>query len=368
MLLTPLSPVYHRSEQAIIVCYHMVTSDSVPLSDVTAFYYIATKSVNLPHHMQVIPSAVHPIIVQATKEELAGQTAAFFQKGLEGADNSQIAYASDLEHVEAWLMQHGLAPLPMTPATLATYLSYLAMRHKWATISRRLATIRKWHRLHIQPDPGDNEAVKIVMEGIKRSIGAEPLQAAAFEIEPYKEQIRLIDLTPTGLRDRALLLVGFAGAFRRSELVALDVEGVQFTRDGAVLTYRGSKTNQHGKTEQKALFFSPDPNTCPVRSLQDYIDLLGRSTGPLFVRIRKGDQLTDERLSDKQVARATKQYLGIEYSAHSLRASFVTIAKVNGADDSQIMQQTKHRTRTMIDRYTRVQQVVKHNAAMKLGL
>ena len=323
--------------------------------------------------MQVIPSTDHQVIIHATKEELAQQTAAFFQKGLEGADNSQIAYASDLEHVEAWLMQHGLAPLPMTPATLATYLSDLAMRHKWATICRRLATIRKWHRLHVQPnaarpDPGDNGAVKIVMEGIKRNIGTEPLQAAAFEIEPYKEQIRLIASTPTGLRDRALLLVGFAGAFRRSELVALDVEGVQFTRDGAVLTYRGSKTNQHGKTEQKALFFSPDPDTCPVRALQDYVELLGRLTGPLFVRIRKGDQLTDDRLSDKQVARATKQHLGIEYSAHSLRASFVTIAKLNGADDSQIMQQTKHRTRTMIDRYTRVQQVVKHNAAMKLGL
>jgi site-specific recombinase XerD len=174
--------------------------------------------------------------------------------------------------------------------------------------------------------------------------------------------------TSTGLRDRALLLVCFAGAFRRSELVALDVEGVALTRQGAVLTYRGSKTNQHGHTEQKALFFSPDPDTCPVRALQEYMALLDRTSGPLFVRIRKEEQITAERLSDKQVARTTKHYLGEEYSAHSHRASFVTIAKLNGADDSQIMQQTKHRTRTMIDRYTRVQQVVRHNAAMKLGL
>ena len=175
-------------------------------------------------------------------------------------------------------------------------------------------------------------------------------------------------MTPTGLRDRALLLVCFAGAFRRSELVALNVESIQYTREGAVLTYRGSKTNQYGMTEQKALFFSPDPGTCPVRALQDYTSLLTRQTGPLFVRIRKGEQLTTDRLSDKQVARTTKCYIGEEYSAHSHRASFVTIAKLNGADDSQIMQQTKHRTRTMIDRYTRVQGVVKHNAAMKLGL
>ncbi|WP_229366077.1 tyrosine-type recombinase/integrase [Fibrisoma montanum] len=86
------------------------------------------------------------------------------------------------------------------------------------------------------------------------------------------------------------------------------------------------------------------------------------------MRIRKGERITTDQLSDKQVARTVKQYLGDDYSAHSLRASFVTIAKINGADDSQIMQQTKHRTLTMIDRYTRVQQVVKHNAALKLGL
>ncbi|PHK25689.1 integrase [Nostoc linckia z16] len=303
-----------------------------------------------------------------TKEELVGQTAAFFKKGIEGAANSQTAYVSDIEHLESWLTQHSLPMLPLTHATLATYLSDLATRHKWATISRRLATIRKWHRLHKQPDPGGDEAVKIVLEGIKRSIGTEPDQAAAFDIIAYKDRVRHIPATPSGVRDRALLLVCFAGAFRRSELVALNVEGVQFTRDGAVLTYQGSKTNQYGKTEQKALFFSPDPDTCPVRALHDYINLLDRQIGPLFVRIRKGEQITTARLSDKQVARTTKEYIGDEYSAHSHRASFVTIAKLNGADDSQIMQQTKHRTRTMIDRYTRVQQVVKHNAAMKLGL
>lgn len=320
--------------------------------------------------LPLIPStdSTQSVVISQTHEQLAAQTTAFFQKGLEGAENSQLAYASDMAHAEAWLKQHGLTPLPMTSATLATYLSSLASENKWATISRRLATLRKWHRLCNHPDPGEGEAIKVVMEGIKRSIGTEPHMSPAFDIEPYKAAIRLIPNTPSGLRDRALLLVGFAGAFRRSELVALDLEGVQFTREGAILSYQGSKTNQYGKTEQKALFFSPDPDTCPVRALQDYISLLERTRGPLFVRIRKGNRITQDRLSDKQVANATKQYIGNEYSAHSLRASFVTIAKLNGADDSQIMQQTKHRTRAMIDRYTRVQQIVKHNAAMKLGL
>ncbi|WP_027303345.1 site-specific integrase [Rudanella lutea] len=303
-----------------------------------------------------------------TQEELAAKTATFLQKGLEGAANTRKAYRADIAGLESWLQENGMGVLPIGPAPLAAYLSDLAGHQKWATISRKLAAIRKWHRLRKHPDPGHDEAVRLVMEGIKRSIGTEPQQAPAFEIDSYKQSVRAIPPTPTGLRDRAMLLVCFAGAFRRSELVALDIESVQFTRQGAVLSYRGSKTNQHGHTEQKALFFSPDPETCPVRALQDYLSLLSRTTGPLFIRIRKGEQITDERLSDKQVARVTKQYLGEDYSAHSHRASFVTIAKLNGADDSQIMQQTKHRTRAMIDRYTRVQEVVKHNAAMKLGL
>ena len=304
----------------------------------------------------------------ATREELAQKTAAFFALGLEGAANTQRAYRSDLNQLRLWLSARELGDLPVSSATLAAYLSDEAARHAWATLSRRMAAIRKWHKLHKHPDPALDDTVQTVLEGIKRSLGTEPTQAPAFEIEEFKAQIRLLPSTPTGLRDRTILLVGFVGAFRRSELVALNVEGIQFTREGAIISYKGSKTNQYGKTEQKAMFFSPDPDTCPVRTLQDYLALLGRSVGPLFVRIRKGDQVTEDRLSDRQVARTVKACLGAEYSAHSLRASFVTISRLNGADDSQIMQQTKHRTRTMIDRYTRIQQVVRHNAAMKLGL
>ncbi|GAB3562760.1 site-specific integrase [Spirosoma luteolum] len=301
-------------------------------------------------------------------EQLTQQTATYFRKGIEGAKNTPIAYTADIQQLRTWLSGQSIIELPVSPATLATYLSDQAKAHKWSTINRRLAAIHKWHRLNNQPDPSIDQTVRVVLEGIKHSIGTEATQAPAFDVHEYKDQVRPIPPTPTGLRDRTLLLVGFAGAFRRSELVALDIEGVQFTRQGAILSYWGSKTNQYGKTEQKALFFSPDPDTCPVRALQDYVSLLERTSGPLFVRIRKGEQVTTDRLSDKQVARTVKLYLGEDYSAHSLRASFVTIAKINGADDSQIMQQTKHRTRAMIDRYTRVQQIVNHNAAMKLGL
>ena len=352
-------------------------SDKLRLSDVK-FHYLATKQESklmvLPAKLMAqalttkIEHAEIGIVLRLTAQELARQTAAYFQKGIEGAENTRKAYRSDIAQLNDWLHRNQLGSLPISPATLATYLSDQASDHKWASVTRRLAAIRKWHQLHQHPDPGRDEAVAVVLEGIKRTIGIEPQQAQAFEMPDYKESIRLIPDTPTGLRDRALLLVGFAGAFRRSELVSLTIEGIQFTRKGAILSYQGSKTNQYGQTEYKALFFSPDETTCPVRALQVYVDLLDRKSGPLFVRIRKGERLTMDRLSDKQVDRTTKQYLGTAYSAHSLRASFVTIAKRNGADDLKIMRQTKHRTRTMIDRYTRIQQVDEHNAALELGL
>ena len=307
-------------------------------------------------------------LVLSSNEQLARRTAAFYEKGVEGADNTRRAYLADIADLRAWLARRELGNLPVSPATLAAYISDLATDRKWATISRRLSAVRQWHRLHKHPSPAADEDLQTVMEGIKRTIGTEPEMTPAFEIEEFKYCIGLIGTTPSGLRDRTLLLAGFEGGFRRAELVGMNIEGVQFTREGAVLTYRGSKTNQHKKTEEKALFYSPDPLICPVRCLKDYMELLCRDSGPLFVRIRKGGQVTEDRLSDKQVARTVKLYLGEKFSAHSLRASFVTIAKLNGADDSQIMQQTKHRTRSMIDRYTRVQQVVRHNAAMKLGL
>lgn len=177
--------------------------------------------------------ATSEIIIRPTHEELAQQTAAFFQKGIEGAKNTRTAYTSDIGLLRTWLADQQLPELPLTSATLALYLSDSATAYKWATISRRLAAIRKWHRVHKHPDPTREETIVIILDGIKRTIGTEPQQAIAFEIENYKDLICEIPPTPTGLRDRALLLVGFTGAFRRSELVALNIEGVQFTKAGA---------------------------------------------------------------------------------------------------------------------------------------
>lgn len=181
--------------------------------------------------------------------------------------------------------------------------------------------------------------------------------------------MREIDIeTVAGLRDRAILLLGFTGAFRRSELSELNLENLRFTEECVIVSLARSKTNQLGQHEEKAIFYSPEAKVCPIRSLQAWVRQLGRETGPVFVSLRKGERVTQARLSDKSINAVVQRYLGPDYSAHSLRASFVTVAKLAGADDSEVMNQTKHKTSAMIRRYTRIDDVRQHNAAQKLGL
>ena len=207
------------------------------------------------------------------------------------------------------------------------------------------------------------------MEGIKRSKGIRQKQAPAFKLKDFKSILRNIEIDSNAkIRDKAIVLLGFTGAFRRSEIVALNIENLFFSEEGVIISMGKSKTNQYGDYEEKALFYSPEAILCPIRSLQNWINKLGLKEGPLFVRVRKGDKITQDRLTDKTINDLVKFYFGVQYSAHSLRASFITIAKLNGADDSEIMRQSKHKTSAMIQRYTRIENIKQHNAAMKLGL
>ena len=289
--------------------------------------------------------------------------------GLEGAVNTQRAYRADLKDFNGWCTTSGQIPFPVSPETLAAYVSHLADTCKWATINRRLAAISKLHQLNNSETPTQNRIFRIVMEGIKRTKGIRQKQAPAFKLNILKQLLREFDTEfNANLRNKALLLLGFTGAFRRSELVALNVEDLDFTDEGLIISLQKSKTNQYGDYEEKAIFYSPEAILCPVRTLKAWIQKLNKTSDALFVRVRKGDRITSDRLTDKTVNDLVKTYFGEEFSAHSLRASFITIAKINGADDSEIMRQSKHKTSAMIQRYTRIEDIKKHNAAMKLGL
>ncbi|MDZ7896942.1 MAG: site-specific integrase [Arcicella sp.] len=289
--------------------------------------------------------------------------------GLAGSANTQRAYKADLKNFNDWCEMNGQIPFPVSPETLAAYVSHLADDCKWATINRRLAAISKLHQMNNLDTPTQNRIFRVVMEGIKRTKGIRQKQAPAFKLNILKQLLREFDTeTNANLRNKTLLLLGFTGAFRRSELVSLNVEDLTFSKEGLIVSLQKSKTNQYGDNEEKAIFYSPEAVLCPVRTLKNWIERMNKTSDALFVRVRKGDKLTTDRLTDKTVNDLVKTYFGNEFSAHSLRASFITIAKINGADDSEIMRQSKHKTSAMIQRYTRIEDIKKHNAGLKLGL
>ena len=301
---------------------------------------------------------------------LVESTSRYVESGLRGAANTIRAYAGDWKRFTSWCQLHQLESLPAPVEALAGFLTELAdAGKKVATIQRHGAAIAKAHELAGLDSPTADKKIKVLLKGIAREKKTRIKQAAAFSLDNFKRTIRTIDVsTPTGLRNRALLLLGFTGAFRRSELEALNIEDLVFDDEGLVVSLDKSKTNQLGQAEEKAIFYSPDPALCPIRSLQAWLRVLGRDTGCVFVSLRKNQQLTTRRMTTKYINLIAQQYLGSGYTAHSLRASFVTVSKLNGADDSKVMNQTKHKTSAMIRRYPRLDNVRQHNSAKELGL
>ncbi len=158
-----------------------------------------------------------------------------------------------------------------------------------------------------------------------------------------------------------------------AELAALNVEDLEFNDGALVVHLARSKTTQYGETEDKAVFYAPNPDHCPVRALRAWLAALGRTSGPLFVKMPRAapDQMaqpSDKRPSAISLNKLVQKRLGPQYSAHSLRVSFVTVAILNGQSHKTIKNQTKQKTDAIIDRYTQLNNVVNYNAAQNLGL
>ena len=309
-----------------------------------------------------------------------------YDSGVRGSAASGRAYATDISELTHWLEEQSLS-LPISSPVLAAYLGHISQELAFTSISRRLSSIRKYHRLAGEADPSAHASVVYLLKGLRRQIARPPKQAPDFKLPQLRgvckdfgrpglsEQTAATDhnaiaLSERELRDRAVLLLGFSGAYRRGELVSLNVGSVEWVNTGAILTLYASKTNQFGAKEQKAIFYASDPSCCPVACLRAYMDKRGGAPDdPLFLRLTRAGRLqVGHRLSAETVNNLLKAYFGADYSAHSLRASFVTIAKERGLDDQKIMQQTKHRSRAMIDRYTRAREIISSNAASELGL
>jgi integrase len=216
--------------------------------------------------------------------------------------------------------------------------------------------------------------VRNTMKGIRRTKGTAPVQKAAALTDDVRAMVDATDAGLIGCRDRALILLGFAGAFRRSELVGLDVDDCAFGKDGLTVTLRRSKTDQQGAGRKVGIPYGANPDTCPVRTMQAWKEQAGIDGGPLFRSINRHGQVQPGRLSGIDVARVVKKLAkraGLDparYAGHSLRAGHATTAAIGGASERSIMNQTGHRSVQMVRRYIREGSLFRENSAGKLGL
>jgi site-specific recombinase XerD len=290
------------------------------------------------------------------------------------AANTRRAYRADWRDFSAWCARHGLSPLPASPETVAVYLADLAGFRKTSTIGRRLSAIAQAHTTAGYASPTAEAAVRQVMSGIRRRHGTRQQGKEAALTADVRAMVGTLDGSVRGLRDRSLLLLGFAGAFRRSELVGLDVADATRSRDGLVVTVRRSKTDQEGAGREVGIPFGSTPATCPVRALEDWLAAAAITDGALFHPIDRHDNVRPTRLTDQSVALVVKRAAlaaGLDaalYAGHSLRSGLATAAAQAGVSERTIMEQTGHKSLPIVRRYIRRGSLFTENAAAKVGL
>ncbi len=290
------------------------------------------------------------------------------------AANTRRAYRADWADFTAWCRDRRLTALPATPETVVLYLSDLAMSRKTSTLQRRLSAISQAHKAADLETPTGHHAVRAVWSGIRRVKGTAQEGKAPAVTRDLRAMVATLPGTLPGLRDRALLLLGFAGAFRRSELAGLDIADVTTTRDGLVVDLRRSKTDQEGEGRRIGIPYGSRPGTCPVRAVQDWLAAAKIASGPLFRGVNRHGQVGKTRLSDRAVALIVKRAAaaaGLDparYAGHSLRAGLATSAAAAGVSERAIMAQTGHKSLPMVRRYIREGSLFNENAAAEVGL
>jgi site-specific recombinase XerD len=291
------------------------------------------------------------------------------------APHTLKAYHIDWSDFSEWCALHHLEFLPAEPQTVALYLSDVARTHKVSTLYRRLSGISQAHQAAGYVTPTTDAQVRLVFQGIRRTLGSAPDQKNAAITAEVRAMVETLSSTALiGVRDRALLLVGFAGAFRCSELVSLDVADVTFSSDGLVVQLRRSKTDQEGEGRKVGLPFGSNPLTCPVRALRAWLDVAAIVRGPIFRPVDRHANIADTRLTDQSVALVVKRCakaagLNAEkYAGHSLRSGLATAAAMAELSERAIMAQTGHKSLPMVRRYIRDGSLFRSNAAAAVGL
>ena len=290
------------------------------------------------------------------------------------AANTRRGYDGDFARFGAWCSSKGLASLPATPTTVAVYLAALADDGKRvATLERALAGIVAAQRAGGVDWPKGNRVIRDTLAGIRRRLGVAPSKKAPVLVDELSRMVGTLGADVAGLRDRALLTLGWFGAFRRSELVALTVADLERTREGLVVTVRRSKTDQEGEGMVKGLPYASNTALCPVRAIEAWLAAAAITHGPIFRAVDKHGHVAAEAMADRTVARIVQraaESAGLDPSrvaGHSLRAGFATSAAKAGRSLDSIMRQTGHRSERVARGYIRQATVFDGNAAAGLA-
>ena len=292
--------------------------------------------------------------------------------------NTLRAYKSDFKDFGSFCAKHGLNSLPSDPKIVSIYLTHLSKTSKVSTLRRRLVSISMIHKLKGHYLDTKHPIIIENLMGIKRKKGTIQKGKKPLLINTLKDIINVIDEENVDeikkFRDKAIILVGFGGGFRRNEIVSIDYEDLEFVKEGVKITVKKSKTDQFGEGMIKGLPYFDNQIYCPVVNLEKWISLSRINKGPIFRRFNKGSVLTDNRLTDQSVVLLIKEYLkkaGIQsenFAGHSLRSGFATVAAQSGADERSIMTMTGHKTTQMVRRYIKEANLFKNNALNKIKI
>ena len=300
----------------------------------------------------------------------------YIDKGITGS--TKKAYRSDWEDFEKFCKIKKYQPLPAKYETIGEYLVYLSddKKRKPSTIERRISAILRKHRMNQHPLDTKHKFIRPTLEGIKVNKGTKTTKSKPISIVILKKMIDSVNVDDIrSIRDKSLILIGYIGAFRRSELVNLDYEDIEeFDTEGLIIYIKKSKTDQKSEGKKILIPHSENEKYCPVKKLQQWIEVSQIRTGPLFRKINKSNLIQETRLSDKVVALIVKEYLvnaGFDpkqYAGHSLRRGFATSAALAGATLEEIKRTTRHKSDKIVQEYLDDAALVRKNAAKKLGL
>ena len=292
------------------------------------------------------------------------------------ANNTLRAYKSDFKDFGAFCAKHGFSSLPAEEKIVSIYLTHLSKNSKISTLRRRLVSISMVHKLKGHYLDTKHPIIVENLLGIKRIKGSMQKGKKPILINHLKSIINVINEQKKEeikkLRDKSIILIGFGGGFRRTEIISIDYEDLEFVTEGLKITIKKSKTDQFGEGMIKGLPYFTNETYCPVVNLKKWLEMSRIKSGPIFRRFAKGSLVTDRRLTDQSVVLLIKEYLnlaGIEnsnFAGHSLRSGFATVAAESGADERSIMAMTGHKTTQMVRRYIREANIFKNNALNKI--